>query len=257
MARVECRRGLVQQHDERAAEQADGDVDALHLAEREPLDGVVERVAERHRRGQLGHFGLGLRHAREPCEELEVLARAEPAVERRALRHDADLALIGSLDGARAGVGRAGQQREQRRLAGAVRAEQRKAIARRQREVDRAEHLPLAEALDQPRAGDQRGARAHAGRGRFGLDAHRHRDVEARAGEAARGPGLEDWMRRCRKSAISRPIASSGSERIAPMMPYSSAPATSAKITSSGCAPSAWPITRGTITWPSSWWTPR
>ena len=168
MARVESGGGLVQQHDERVAEQADGDVDALHLPEREPLHGVVERVAEGDRRGQLGHFGLRLRHAREPCEELEVLPRAEPAVERRTLRHDPDLALVRSLDGARAGVGRAGQQREQRRLARAVRAEQRKAIARRQREVDGAQHLPVAEPLDQPRAGDQRDARTHAGAGGSG-----------------------------------------------------------------------------------------
>ena len=56
-------RRLVQQHDARAAEQADGDVDALGLPEREPLDGAVERVAERDGGRQLGDLGLRLRHA--------------------------------------------------------------------------------------------------------------------------------------------------------------------------------------------------
>ncbi len=136
--------------------------------EREPPTGWSSASPRATAAASSADLGLGLRHAREPCEELEVLARAEPAVERRTLRNDPDLALIGSLDGARTGVGRAGQQREQRRLAGAVRAEQRKAIARRQRDVDRAKHLPLTEPLDQPCAGDQRDARTHAGAGGSG-----------------------------------------------------------------------------------------
>jgi len=151
-----------QQHDARSPDQPQCDVHALRLAERETLDRAVGGVAERDHLEQLGELGLGLGHAREPCEEIEVLARAQPAVERGSLRHDADLARIGPLHAPAARLERAREQRQERRLARAVRPEQRKPFAGPQRELDRAEHLPPAEGLRQPRAGDQRGARAHA-----------------------------------------------------------------------------------------------
>src|SRR6185312_2648884 len=57
-----------------------------------------------------------------------------------------------------------------------------------------------------------------------------------------------------RKAAISRPIATSGIARNTPARPYSSAAASRAKITTSGCTLTAPPISLGTMMWPSIWW---
>src|SRR4029077_1276193 len=218
MTRVERGRGLVQQEDARAAEQADRDVDALYLPEREPLHRPVECISERRRRPQLPELGLRLRYARESREELEVLSRREPAIQRRALRHDPDIALIGALHAPRAGLGRARQQRQQRRLARTVRAQEGESIARPQRQIDGPEHLALAVPLDQPRAGDQRGTGTHAGAG--GSGSIRTGTETSSPAPAYPPPGQgSNTRRRLRKIATSRPIASSGSESTAPMIP--------------------------------------
>ena len=61
-------------------------------------------------------------------------------------------------------------------------------------------------------------------------------------------------IRSRRNRNSSRPTASSGSVTNTPANPYSCWPASSAKITSSGCTPTAPPISLGITMWPSTWW---
>jgi hypothetical protein len=80
----------------------------------------------------------------EPREELEVLPRRQPAVDGRPLGRPADGRA--GLDDALARVEGAGEDRQQRRLAGAVRPDQRDELAHAQLEVAGSEHLAVAEA---------------------------------------------------------------------------------------------------------------
>src|SRR6185436_3710192 len=137
---------------------------------------------------------------REPREQLEVLARTELPVQRQALRDDADLLQGGPLDAPRRRLGRPREQREQRRLARPVRPEQREAVAGLQGEVDRAEHLTASEALGEPRAGDQRGARAHAPAGGSGSTRTGTAMSSPPPANPPRGQG-SSWMRRWKKIA--------------------------------------------------------
>jgi len=167
VARVEGGRRLVEQDDARAAEQADRDVDAVGLTEREPLDRQVELIAERDRGRQLGELGLGLRHAREPREERQILACAEAAVERGALAAPRDLALVRTLHApSLASAEPASRESSVVLPAPFGPSSARRSPACSARSMGRA--LPFAEALDQPRTGDQRGTRAHADAGGSG-----------------------------------------------------------------------------------------
>src|SRR5262249_59063577 len=89
----------------------------------------------------------------------QVLARREPAVLRRALRRPADSRALAPLDAPGARLECAGEQREQGRLAGAVRADQREGVPVPDLELDRLERRALAEAAAGAAGGEQRGAR--------------------------------------------------------------------------------------------------
>ena len=79
---------------------------------------------------------LGVVVALEAGEEAQVLLHREPPVERRLLRHPADLA-AGEADLALVAADDPGEDREQGRLAGAVGADHRQQLARLRPEVDR------------------------------------------------------------------------------------------------------------------------
>ncbi len=159
LARVEPGRGLVEQQHGRLGEQADRDVDPLLVAAGQRPDLVVAAVGE----GGLGEHLLELLaelltlDPLEPGEQPQVLGDGQLPVERRLLGDEADLA--GELDLARVGLQRAGDDREQRRLAGSVRADDREALTRRGGEADVGERAALAEAALETRHGDRRARR--------------------------------------------------------------------------------------------------
>src|SRR5262249_55879092 len=94
--------------------------------------------------------------ALEPREQLEVLARREPSVLGRPLRRPADARALAPLDRPDAGLERAGEQRQERRLARAVRADERQRLAVPQLELDRLERAPVPEPAAGPARGEQR-----------------------------------------------------------------------------------------------------
>src|SRR5438045_6564743 len=113
---VERRRRLVEQQRLRRAEQRDREVEALPVADRE-LRGreAVRRQLELLEQAARRSRWVGLPF--EAREELEVLARREPAVLPRALRGPADA--DEALHTSGAGLERPREQRQERRLAGA------------------------------------------------------------------------------------------------------------------------------------------
>ena len=90
---------------------------------RRPVGGDFEPPKE-----LLRHSGV-FRLAFESREQLEVFPRRQAVVERRALRHPADLHLVDTLDRSGARLECSGEQRQQRRLPRAVRADQSKRFA--------------------------------------------------------------------------------------------------------------------------------
>ena len=137
LARVEPRAGLVEQQDGGVSDQADRDVDALLVAARERGDGVVATVGQA---GLVEHAlddPLDVLDALHMREEPQVLLHREAPVEARLLRHPPDVAVRGR-DPARVRPADAGQDREQRRLAGPVRPEHGQQLARRHVEA----HVP-------------------------------------------------------------------------------------------------------------------
>ena len=99
LARVEAGRRLVEQQHRGLGEQPDRDVDPLLVAAREGPDLVVAALAEP---GLLEHpldRRVDVGDALEAGEQAQVLGHGQPPVERRLLRHPADLA--GSRDRAR------------------------------------------------------------------------------------------------------------------------------------------------------------
>ena len=110
---------LVEQQHGWLGDQPDGDVDALLVAARELCDLLVAALAQS---GQLEHptddrFGIG--RVLEPREQPQVLGHRQLRVERRLLRHPAGL-VSGPAELALVGLEHAGQNRQQRRLAGTV-----------------------------------------------------------------------------------------------------------------------------------------
>src|SRR5207248_3605150 len=97
----------------------------------------------------------GLALALEAYEQLRVLASREARVIRRPLRHPADPRM--RHDRAFARRERAREDREQRRLAGAVRADERDRLAGKELEVGGSERFHLAEPARDPQRAHERG----------------------------------------------------------------------------------------------------
>ena len=149
-------------------EEADRDVHALLVAAGQGADLVVAAVREPGLLEHLLEDGIGVGHPLEAREEQQVLGHGQAPVERGLLRHPADLA-GGAADLARVGVADPGEDREQRRLAGAVRADHGEQLAPVRHEGDVAQGPALAEALAQPLHLDHRlVARWHRGNARRG-----------------------------------------------------------------------------------------
>src|SRR2546423_6059180 len=120
LAWVERGRRLVEQEHPRLAEQRQSDIEALAIPDRE-LAGRPRLRGQGEALEQPLRGSARVAYAFEACKELEVLARRQPCVVRRALRHPADARL--HVDGSLARVEGAREQREQRGLARAVRAD--------------------------------------------------------------------------------------------------------------------------------------
>ena len=148
LARVEAGRGLVEQQDRGLGEQPDRDVDPLLVAARERPDLVVAPLGER---GLLEHpldRRLDVVDLLEAGEQAQVLGHRQAPVERRLLRHPADLAR-GRWTVAGVGLADPGEDREQGRLAGAVGADHREQLAGGGGEADLPQRRAVAEALAQ------------------------------------------------------------------------------------------------------------
>lgn len=156
---------LVEEQNRGAGHQTDRDVDPLLIATREgpgPVIGSLRETGEfqhpcDHRLGLLdGLTGIVLK----PGEEHEVLADAEPAVERRLLRDPGDSL---SFYGARIGFRYSGEDRKESRLAGPVRSDQCDHFTRSYREIDSVQCQATGERLaDGPgREGAACGWRVH------------------------------------------------------------------------------------------------
>src|SRR5207247_3826509 len=89
-------------------------------------------------------------------EELEVLARREAAVVRGPLGHPPGPDAPVPFDRAFAGLQRAGEDRQQGRLPGAVRADEGKRLARSNVEVGRVKRDVVAEPTGPPPGGEER-----------------------------------------------------------------------------------------------------
>ena len=90
--------------------------------------------------------------------------------------------------------------------------------------------------------------RASGGAGRLDLDL----DRQLRPAPAARASSPADPLAQVR--ITSRPTAPAAARPTRPDIPYICAAASSAKITTSGCTPTAPPISLGITMWPSIWW---
>ena len=161
-ARVQARGGLVQEDDAGRRDEGHREVEAaLHPARvgGERLAGGLDEVELLE---QLGHPGLrALRsEVAQPGHQQEVLLAGEQLVDRGELAGEADRGAdavgvahdVASVHECRAAVGphQRGQDVHGRRLAGAVRAEQRGDGARAHGEVDVVEHDLFAVGLPQP-----------------------------------------------------------------------------------------------------------
>src|SRR3954447_3912446 len=146
LAWVECGARLVEQEHLRLREQPDRDVHPLPIAARERRHLIVGAVAQT---GLLEHavdHRLRVRALLEPREQAQVLRHRQLPVERGLLGDPPDLgrrlrdrALVRVLDPR--------EDRQQRRLARAVRTDHRHELARGRRQRDAAQRLALAEAL--------------------------------------------------------------------------------------------------------------
>ena len=154
-ARVEAGRRLVEEQDLRAAQQADGQVEASPHTAGVLTGGAVGSALEVETAEQLVGMqpGRPSPHVVQAGEHLQVLPAAQQLVHRSELSRDADARadpgrVGGDVDPGDAGA--AGVEAEQRaedpdggRLAGAVRAEHADLRSRQEGERDVREHLPL------------------------------------------------------------------------------------------------------------------
>src|SRR4051794_24577077 len=142
---------LVQQQRVRVGQQADRDVHPLAVSPGERRDLVVGTVLEPRLMKHARDYFLDVRALLEAGEQAQVLHHRQLAVYRRLLRNPADLpgrpvhvAVVRLLD--------AGDDRQQRRLAGAIRADDRDYLARGGPQRHAAKCRAVAEVLrDAPR----------------------------------------------------------------------------------------------------------
>ena len=163
LRRVEGRGRLVEEQHLRRREQRERDVEPLPVADRERRRRACPAGSSNSRRELVARGRAGLLRAR---RRAEVLERRQPPVVRRALRHPADA--LRTLDRAFARLERAREDREERRLAGAVRADERDHLAGGELDVRRLERHA------RPEAARNRRARAEAASPALdeGLDRH-------------------------------------------------------------------------------------
>src|SRR5581483_1635411 len=161
--RVERARRLVEKEQPRAADERLRDAETLRHPLREALDAPVARVAQRDELEQLRALRGAAGRAGELLVELEHLVRGVPAGEPEELGEVAELRPRGERAGAvaadlGAALARADETAcdlDERRLARAVRAEQADELALLDGEVDAAEGLDPAVALDEPLDGER------------------------------------------------------------------------------------------------------
>ena len=190
-ARVEAGGRLVEEQHRRLCDERGGEVEAAAHPARVGLGRSSAGVDEVEALEQLAAAGLGVPAAGavEPSDHRQVLEAGEVFVDRRVLAGEPDpLAQRGSVvahveaEHARAaGVGlqQRGEDAHERRLAGAVRAQQPHDLALPDGQVDAVERAHLAEALDEA---------AHLDRGRIAHPALRLRPPFRRSPRSARQP---------------------------------------------------------------------
>ena len=140
LAWVERRGRLVEEQHVRVGEEGDRQIETLPVP-----DGQRRRRAVVVRELEPLEHQLRIAGLLEPREELEILPRREPPVVGGPLRHPARAHTLGPLDRALARLHRAGEDREQRRLAGAVRPHQGQGLAPVHLEIGRRQRDVLAE----------------------------------------------------------------------------------------------------------------
>ena len=139
--RVDVVRRLVEQQQVRPLQRDAQEVDAHALAAREPAERSEAVVVVEPERADAAH---GVVASHRALVEHDVERRA-PQVERQALlRHQRDAGAVLDAHAARRRLLLARQQAQQRRLADAVRTDQRDAVAALEHEVDRADAHALA-----------------------------------------------------------------------------------------------------------------
>jgi murein DD-endopeptidase MepM/ murein hydrolase activator NlpD len=129
LARVERRGRLVEQEHLGSPKEGDGKVEPLLVARRE-LGRQASIVWQLEQLDEARRSARGILDAFQTREELEVLPRSEPGVMRRALGHPPhSTRAVTPLDAALGWLEGAGQDREERRLAGAVGPDERYRLA--------------------------------------------------------------------------------------------------------------------------------
>jgi hypothetical protein len=153
LTRIERRGRLVEQQHGRLGEQADRDVDALAIAAGERPELVVRALGEPDLRQHARDGGVHVGDLLQSGEQAQVLRDRQLRVDGGLLRDPADLARRARH---RAGVRAldAGEDRQQRRLAGAVGADDRHQLARHGGEAHLAQRDPLAVALREAGRGE-------------------------------------------------------------------------------------------------------
>jgi len=224
LLRVQRRSGLVEQQRVRIAEQRDREVQALPVADRElAREDSVPRQLELLQQP----LGRPLRPllCSEPREQLEVLARRQAPVLSGTLRRPTDARAGPSLDDARRRLERARKQRQQSRLAGPVRADERDRLAVRQLEISRCEGEPRAEAPRRRPGREQRRTTVHLLAAREGVisvgasGAAVSTSTGTGRGSAPASPHGSSTIRSEKNSQIARLAASSGSATKTPGNP--------------------------------------
>src|SRR3954469_6028011 len=149
LARIEAGAGLVEQQYRGPGQQTDGDVDALLVSARQRAGLIVAALAERGLGEHLLDRRLRIGHLLEAGEEPKVLGDRQTPVQRRLLRHPADLAGV-AADRTAVRAPDSGKDREQRGLPGSVWSDDRQKLSSMGDEAHSAQRLAIPERLGEP-----------------------------------------------------------------------------------------------------------
>jgi hypothetical protein len=138
LVRAEAGGRLVEQQDARSPGEGDGEVEPLERPGGQLGRGLAGEADEVGAREQLVRGGVGVADALEGGEQPQVLPRREARIEGGALGHPAHPRgdAVGPRHGAGAGAPHAGEDRQERGLAGAVGPEERDRLPAAKRQVD-------------------------------------------------------------------------------------------------------------------------